>query len=76
MFHLFQNLLKKLQIKNYANCVFRNDDELSFDYDFVIVETEIYEQKKEENRDLFSALRYFADNGRLILFVENEDFCE
>ena len=36
MFHLFQNLLKKLQIKNYANCVFRNDDELSFDYDFVM----------------------------------------
>ena len=52
------------------------NNELSFDYDFVIVETEIYEQKKEENRDLFSALRYFADNGRLILFVENEDFCE
>lgn len=52
------------------------NNELSFDYDFVIIETEIYEQKKEENRDLFSALRYFADNGRLILFVENEDFCE
>lgn len=43
---------------------------LSFDYDYVIVENEILEEKREERSELFSDLKYMSDNGKITLFVK------
>lgn len=45
---------------------------LSFDYDYVIIENEIYDEKRNEKSELFSDLEYVADNGKISLFVEKD----
>lgn len=45
---------------------------LSFDYDYVIIENEIYDKKRNERSELFSDLEYVADNGKISLFVKKD----
>lgn len=45
---------------------------LSFDYDYVIIENEIYDEKRNEKSELFSDLEYVADNGKISLFVKKD----
>lgn len=47
------------------------ENELSFDYDYVIIESEIYEVKQKENQDFLSTLTFLADNKKLMVFVKN-----
>ncbi|MBQ8223399.1 MAG: glycosyltransferase family 39 protein [Bacteroidales bacterium] len=43
---------------------------LSFDYDYVIVEKEIYDKKYKGRSELFFDLKYVSDNGKIMLFVK------
>lgn len=45
---------------------------LSFDYDYVIIENEIYDKYREERKELFSDLEYLSDNGKISLFVKKK----
>lgn len=45
---------------------------LSFDYDFVVIENEVYDKKRKERSELFSDLEYVADNGKISLFVKKD----
>lgn len=43
---------------------------LSFDYDYVIIENDVYDKKYKGRSELQSTLRYLADNGKIMLFVK------
>ena len=45
---------------------------ISFDYDYVIIENEVYDKKRKEKSELSSDLEYVADNGKISLFVKKD----
>ena len=45
---------------------------LSFDYDYVIIENEVYDKKRKEKSELSSDLECIADNGKISLFVKKD----
>ena len=45
---------------------------ISFDYDYVIIENEVYDKKRKEKSELSSDLEYVADNGKISIFVKKD----
>lgn len=48
------------------------DVAMTFDYDYVIVENEIYKKEKDAWKYVFDELDYHSDNGKITLFVRRE----
>ena len=48
------------------------DTAMTFDYDYVIVENEVYKKEKDAWKYVFEELDYHSDNGKITLFVKKE----
>ena len=49
------------------------DVKMSFDFDYLIVENELYEKEKHAWKYLFDDLEYYSDNGKIMIFVKKEN---
>lgn len=46
---------------------------LTFDYDYVVIENDVYRDKIQTKQELLSGLEYYSDNGRITLFVKKDE---
>ena len=51
------------------------DAGMLFDYDYVIIENEVYEYENEKNawRYVFEQLEYYSDNGKIMIFIKKDN---
>ena len=49
------------------------DASMSFPFDYVVIENEVYEKEKVIWKYLFDDLQYYSDNGKIMLFVKKEE---
>ena len=49
------------------------DTKMSFDFDYLIVENELYEKEKHAWKYLFDNLEYYSDNDKIMIFVKKEN---
>ena len=49
------------------------DAKMSFDFDYLIVENELYEKEKHTWKYVFDDLEYYSDNGKIMIFVKKEN---
>ena len=49
------------------------DTKMSFDFDYLIVENELYEKEKHTWKYLFDNLEYYSDNDKIMIFVKKEN---
>lgn len=48
------------------------DAKMSFDYDYVIVEKEMFEKEKTIWKYVFEQLEYYSDNGKIMIFTKKQ----
>lgn len=49
------------------------DAKMSFDFDYLIVENELYDKEKHTWKYVFDDLEYYSDNGKIMIFVKKEN---
>ena len=49
------------------------DASMSFPFDYVVIENEVYEKEKVIWKYLFDDLQYYSDNGKIMIFVKKEE---
>lgn len=49
------------------------DAKMSFDYDYVVIENEMYEKEKHIWKYIFDDLEYYSDNGKIMIFVRKKN---